>query len=320
MKVHLLSAYNVPVPDFGPSWVRDHAVSIQHEIIDDPAQADIIIFVEALGYIHPYFFEVLRHPVYRRFKHKSVLYHINDTAHTLCRTLSPSVERGQPNLATRRSFHYISRIRDNDSLQGTWDIQRTPKFMFSFVGDPDTHPVRKKILALSHARAFLSGSSGGKADHAEPEVKKTIEHFYIDSILNSHFVLCPRGYGPTSMRLFEVMQMGRVPVIIGDSWIPVPDIEWNSFAVFVPESAINSIPELLQSLMPQAADMGAKARMVWLQKFSPECALDELVSAAESVLKAPLGLRQKFFNWLEFARFCHWRNLFGYLKCQYIKR
>ena len=45
---------------------------------------------------------------------------------------------------------------------------------------------------------------------------------YFDSIKfkrimrNSIFSLCPRGFGPTSFRLYEAIQMGTIPVYIAE--------------------------------------------------------------------------------------------------------
>jgi hypothetical protein len=31
---------------------------------------------------------------------------------------------------------------------------------------------------------------------------------------------CPAGIGPATYRLFEAMELGRVPVILSDEWVP----------------------------------------------------------------------------------------------------
>src|SRR2546423_4170060 len=35
----------------------------------------------------------------------------------------------------------------------------------------------------------------------------------------SKFILCSRGVGTSSVRLFDTMRMGRVPVILSDQWL-----------------------------------------------------------------------------------------------------
>jgi hypothetical protein len=314
LKVHLLSAYTKPSPNFGPDWLRKNCPRTSHALVDNPEIADVVLFVETLGYADPYFLNVIHHPVYRTYPDKSVLYHIDDNPFTLCRTVSPSVEKGHPNPGTRRSFHYIARIRDNPLLAQPQDRHRIPRHLFSFLGDPETHPVRKTILSLQHPNAFLKAFSGTAADNAHPSDQREIHQSFIDSVLDSHFVLCPRGYGPTSMRLFEVMQLGRVPVVIGDSWEPVPNAPWKTCAVFVTEDQVIQIPSILEKLKSRAPEMGNQARKTWEHHFSPERSLDQLIDAAVCVLAHPFGMRERFANMRALCHPKHWRNLLGYYK------
>jgi hypothetical protein len=316
LKAHLLSAYQKPSANFGPSWLRQNCPETRHEWVNTPDEADVVLFVETLGFADPYFLNVIRHPVYKAHREKSVLYHIDDNPFTLCRTVSPSVERGHPNPQTRRSFHYIARIRDNTLLSQAPDSHRSPRYLYSFVGDPETHPVRKRLLALQHPHAFLKAFSGTAADHATPATRRDIHQSYIDSVLDASFVLCPRGYGPTSMRLFEVMQLGRVPVIIGDSWEPVPNVNWETCAVFVREDQVEQIPTLLEQLKPHALEMGQQARMTWEQYFSNERSFDHLVDAANSLLTVPFGTKERLSNLIALSHPKHWRNLLAYSKRQ----
>ena len=58
-------------------------------------------------------------------------------------------------------------------------------------------------------------------------------HRYCNLMASSKFALCPRGYGKTSFRLYEAMELGCVPVYITDmKWLPYADvINWNDLAV-----------------------------------------------------------------------------------------
>jgi len=46
------------------------------------------------------------------------------------------------------------------------------------------------------------------------EVKKDRQDMFLDLTARSKFTLCPRGYGATSFRLYEAMQLKSVPVYI----------------------------------------------------------------------------------------------------------
>ena len=59
---------------------------------------------------------------------------------------------------------------------------------------------------------------------------------FVELMSRSVFALCPRGYGRTSYRMYEALQLGCIPVYIHDeSWLPYADeLDWREFAVLVP--------------------------------------------------------------------------------------
>ena len=77
-----------------------------------------------------------------------------------------------------------------------------------------------------------------KFAHAAVDAKRTDADF----IRRTRFVLCPRGQGVSSIRLFEVMKSGRVPVIISDAFVP-PALQgrtgWTDAAIFVREHLLD---------------------------------------------------------------------------------
>ena len=68
---------------------------------------------------------------------------------------------------------------------------------------------------------------------------------YIQTILNSHFNLAPRGDGNYSLRFFETLAMGRVPIFIDtDAPLPLEDIiSYDEFIVRVPSDDLQSLPD-----------------------------------------------------------------------------
>ena len=101
----------------------------------------------------------------------------------------------------------------------------------------------------------------------------------------------PRGIGPTTNRLFEVMRMGRSPVIIADDWARPPGPDWDSFAVFVKESDLDLIPDILEPLSSRAEEMGQKAHLAWEAWFSPDVALSQQLAEIESLAKQRANFR-----------------------------
>ena len=45
---------------------------------------------------------------------------------------------------------------------------------------------------------------------------------YIDAIAGSKFFLAPRGYGRSSYRLAEIIQIGRLPIVMYEDWPWIP--------------------------------------------------------------------------------------------------
>jgi IS1 family transposase len=87
----------------------------------------------------------------------------------------------------------------------------------------------------------------------------------------SIFALCPRGYGKTSFRLYEAIQMGAIPVYIYDEpWLPYRDVlDWNSFSVLVHVDQVRELPEILYRHTPQEiADKQTRLRSLFADYFS----------------------------------------------------
>ena len=312
LKVYILSSYPAQGELSVPEWLLRHSHLDSHELTDDPAEANLILFAEVYDGLDPYFLDVVRHPIFRRFPNKCVLYHINDTTETMCRTVSPSVESTHLNARCRRSFSYVVRVHENPWRSVAWDRECSAKFLFSFVGDPSTHPVREQILKLHHPEALLRPAIGISAMGMDTVTREAFQKRYIEEILDSCFVLCPRGLGPTSMRLFEAMEMGRAPVVIGDSWLPVARLPWDEFALFVPEKDIDQIPIMLEKNRHRAVVMGRKARSVWEEHFSPKRVFGELIATAAELLREPYGRRERWKDIMMLSHPNHWRNLLGW--------
>jgi len=107
---------------------------------------------------------------------------------------------------------------------------------------------------------------------------------YAETVAKSRFVLCPRGAGSGSIRLFEVMQAGVAPVLISDDYLLPAHVPWDTFLIRVAERDITRLPTLLEPWVDRAAERGLLARQAWLDYFSPEKEFDAIVAAAHTAL------------------------------------
>jgi len=57
----------------------------------------------------------------------------------------------------------------------------------------------------------------------DPEIKRVKKETYCTKMSESIFTLCPRGYGPSSQRLYDAMMLGSIPVLICDSSEPLDE-------------------------------------------------------------------------------------------------
>ncbi len=159
---------------------------------------------------------------------------------------------------------------------------------FSFVGQM-THNVRKRIVATfghaenSNCLAIDSGNTAWLMEYDRDHVRRTHEakSRYADIMRQSKFIICPRGEGTGSFRLFEAMQSQRVPIIVSDQYVKPGGIDWDSFSITVPESRIADIPQLVADHMGDWETMATKARQVWQDNFSPDHIMDFIVCHLE---------------------------------------
>jgi hypothetical protein len=96
-------------------------------------------------------------------------------------------------------------------------------------------------------------------------------------MVNSDYILCARGKGNFSFRLYETLSCGRIPVFINtDCVLPYDfEINWKEFCVWVEEEDIDSIAkrvaEFHNALTPEGfTAIQRKCRKLWEDRLSPE--------------------------------------------------
>lgn len=280
-----------------------------HTLTDDPAAADVILFVEHCNTIRHYL-HVRRHPYYRTFAEKCYLHSRYDHPIPLLPGIYPSIERRWHNPRWTRSGGYLVAFT-NDFTE--YDGGRTERsYLFSFMGAAANHPLREDLLALECDDAYLFDTSPywPYGDLTSTE-QAALEDQYHQVALQSHFVVCPRGRGPSSIRLFETMRMGRVPVILSDEWVPPDGPDWDSFSVRVAEADLATLPERLAARAPDAKHMGRRARRAWDDWFSAESTFHRCAEACldmQSTRNWPFSVHRAA-AFAQFYRPLHFRAL-----------
>jgi hypothetical protein len=271
-----------------------------HTVVERPEDAELILFVETSTAAGPYFEDVLAHPVYRANRERSYLFSSTDWIVPVLPGVFASVERRWYWPSWTRSGHYLG-VAEREGLR--YDPEATPRLLFSFLGSSSTHPVRRRILGLSHPESLLFDAD---AEEAEVDPGERVAR-YERSLRDSAFVLCPRGGGTSSFRLFEAMMLGRAPVIVSDQLVLPAGPRWEELSIRVEEDRVGEIPALLEGRRQEATAMGSAAREAWLEWFAPEVGFHRTVERClELAARAPerRGLRRRL-PLLQFGRPSH---------------
>ena len=117
----------------------------------------------------------------------------------------------------------------------------------SFVGSM-THPIRDAMIKAVDGKDGIvcQGKNGWNA-----HISDDLADVFIKLTLRSKFCLAPRGYGRSSFRFFEAMQLDTIPVYIWDDicWLPYQDvIDYSTFSVLIHKDDIHKTYEILSSI------------------------------------------------------------------------
>lgn len=112
--------------------------------------------------------------------------------------------------------------------------------------------------------ASFIGRIGGRVRPKMFEILQNVENFHITesadntalftkTLQETLFSLCPRGYGITSFRMYESLELGCIPIYIVEDdvnhWTPFADnVDWNKLSILIKESEIINLPSILKSM------------------------------------------------------------------------
>jgi hypothetical protein len=240
-----------------------------HSLTSDPEDADLIIFTEIGG--HGIFAErVRRHPYVKKFRDKCFLFDPGDYALPFLPGVYASLRKNYFDVGRTRTGYYL-RTDENPYMDFRRPLENY-QYLASFIGSIENHPVRAGFLAFPRDTFLIEDTSPFALKMLYSEVNEERCRFwshYADVVASAPFALCPRGRGPGSVRLFEVMQMGRAPVIISDEWVYPKRVDWPACSISVPENAVERIPEILRESSSRAAELGLRARQEWEKYYAP---------------------------------------------------
>jgi len=147
----------------------------------------------------------------------------------------------------------------------------------TFRGSIGTHDIRKQMMEELHEAPLFQIENVATS--------KQLMQSFVRYTEESVFSLCPRGYGKTSFRLYEAMQLGSVPIYISDEhWLPFTKyLDWNKFCVIIKPDEIKMLPQRLYDLYYSGEwkAMAAEARRVYDEYFCFEACSKMIVKILE---------------------------------------
>lgn len=279
MKVHLASTGLRPDHSHIAQFERLAACDRvgRHHLTDDPSAAEALLFVECHQLPGDWrLSSVLTSPLAERFPEKVYVYDERDRPWCARPGLYVSMPASSFREEWQASVPYFL-LEDPARRLNREEVPGEPDLLFSFVGSR-THPCRQEILQLEHPRALVEPVEGFLFhDDSSSDFGRRRARF-AESLFRSKFVLCPRGHGTSSIRLYESLAAGRAPVIISDDWQRPRGPDWEQIAVFCPENRIRDLPRYLESIEDEATERGNRAREAYEEWYGVDVMFDRLMN------------------------------------------
>ena len=271
-------------------------------LTDDPESADRIIITDVFNV--PQFDQIIENPFIKNYPEKTLIISESDQPIELWPGLYTSGLKDHVNRSFIHGWYYpYFRVRfPNPTLANFTEVSPPEKkYLASFIGYP-SHIFRDRLAKLWDAYPDMYIKVTKKYHHfAEADESAAIQtqKAYLDTIHESKFSLCPRGRGPSSIRLFESMQLGVAPVIISDSWLPPSFIDWDSCSLTIKEKDVQHLRHILKSKEGESKQLGECARKVYEEYFHPKklgTSLREAISHLTKSMGSDIHISKDFIR------------------------
>lgn len=289
MKVYLAKLPGTPASGHYEDFVHlarcdRHGI---YRLVSSANEADIIFFpcVHTLEDRRPY--EALTQSKFWRKGHPRMFVYVEDDVPVcIYQGIYVSMPRSSFNNDRQRSGpfrkHMNPRIEDfRHRGQST-----SPTLLGSFTGQTGT-ALRRAIGGIKHVRISVRKTDDLHIfDRRRRNALATEKAFddYIETSLRSKFVLCPRGGGTSSFRLFETLALGRVPVILSDEWMPPTGPDWSAISIRIPEREAHHVPAILELAEVHWEKMALQARMAYDVWFAEDVRFHRMMQLCVDIM------------------------------------
>jgi hypothetical protein len=140
------------------------------------------------------------------------------------------------------------------------------RYLYSFQGAYNSNwyltDIRKRIFTMKHPHDCCVKHIGDwhfdnvvysnlqnhecQVNETENDKERTLK--YNELLLNSRFSLCPSGSGPNTIRFWESLAVGSIPILLADTLeLPIHEL-WDDAIIRVPEDKLEEIPSILSNI------------------------------------------------------------------------
>jgi hypothetical protein len=279
MRIHL-AKLDDPYLDYPVAAFTMHAATDRvraHELTDSPDDADIILFTQCHMLPEDWRLKRLRdHPLRRAYPKKVLVYNEFDRPWCTFPGVYVNMPAGPFIEAHQRPWGYF--VPPPAASDMAHDL------LFSFIAS-NTAPCRRPLFTLQHPDTIVEEVHGFRFWDATSTDFEQRRGRFQETLARSRFVLCPRGNGTSSVRLYEALGAGAVPVIISDDWVAPPGPSWDKFSIRWPEGRIDGLVEMLQTRNSDWALMSQEARRAYDEYFSPEVYFHHVAELCHDLLR-----------------------------------
>ena len=164
---------------------------------------------------------------------------------------------------------YAVNIEDpsrNDVFSKINPLTVNRQFLYSFQGayihNEYLTDIRKRIFEMKHPdNCYINHIGDWHFQHVvynklqnneytlnETDTNRDRTLKYNKLLLNSRYSLCPSGSGPNSIRFWESLAVGSIPILLADTLeLPVHEL-WDKSIIRIPENKLEELPNILSNI------------------------------------------------------------------------
>ena len=218
-------------------------------IMTHPIQTELV-------YIPIYWTNLQNHPGFSKEKYNIVLQHAFHTMPPNTRYVTVVQHDDGPLLTVPKDTIIFGACTGTIPLPLIYEdvtnrLMQTPRQpkdqLASFVGTI-THPIRSDLIQLLKNRSDVSFQIQSTWT---PSVSEDAAEIFLKETIRSKFCLAPRGYGRSSFRFFEAMQLDTIPVYFWDDeeWLPYREhLDYRTFSISISKKEIGKTEERLRGI------------------------------------------------------------------------